>query len=116
MLSAALLSLTIAATDLPEKPVPQARVRSSYATCYDLNGRTASGHWVDRRTAAHNWLPFRTKIRIVGKQAGPGGIRKYIVRDTGPALSDGHFDLWAPSGCIEFGKRPIRWKMGWAKP
>lgn len=94
-------------------PVAEARVRSSMATCYDLRGTTASGTKVNRRTAAHNFLPFRTRIRIVGKQAGPGGIRRYIVRDTGPALSDGHFDLWAPGGCMAFGHRPIRWRFGW---
>lgn len=90
--------------------------RYSYATCYDLQGRTASGTYVNRRTAAHNFLWPGTKIRLIGRQAGPGGIRKYIVRDTGPALRDGHFDLWAPSGCIQFGKRQIKWKIGWAKP
>lgn len=92
-------------------------VRSHYATCYALHGTTASGTYVNRRTAAHNFLPFRTKIRIVGKQAGPGGIRRYIVRDTGPALADGHFDLWAPSvsQCMRFGKRSIRWKLGWGR-
>ena len=92
-----------------------AKVKTSKATCYDLQGRTSSGHYVNKRTAAHNFLFPGTKIRIVGRQAGPGGVRKYIVRDTGPALADGHFDLWAPGGCIQFGVRTIRWKIGWAR-
>ena len=97
-------------------PVREAdAARSSYATCYQLQGRTASGTWVDRRTAAHNFLTPGAKIRLVGRQAGPGGVRKYVVRDTGPALSDGHFDLWAPGGCTAYGKRPIRWKLGWRR-
>lgn len=92
-----------------------ATVRSHYATSYCLNGVTASGTYVNHRTAAHNWLPFRTKIKLVGRQAGPGGVRRYIVRDTGPALADGHFDLWSPScaASIRFGKRSIRWRLGW---
>jgi len=100
-------------------PVPAAKAAKthpSYATCYDLQGKTKSGKWVNKRTAAHDFLPFRTKIRIVGPNAGPGGIRRYIVRDTGPALSDGHFDLWSPGGCLAYGSKPIRWKIGWAKP
>lgn len=88
----------------------------TYATCYQLTGLTASGTYVNRRTAAHNYLPFGTKIRLVGKRAGPGGIRRYIIRDTGPALRDGHLDLWAPWGCMTFGKRTVRYKIGWGKP
>lgn len=95
-------------------PASASTAKSNYATCYDLRGQTASGTYVNRRTAAHNFLPFRTKIRLVGKQVGPGGVRRYIVRDTGSALSDGHFDLWAPSGCRQFGVKKIRWKIGWS--
>lgn len=93
-----------------------ARINTSKSTCYSLNGRTASGTWVNKRTAAHNFLRPGTKIRLVGPQAGPGGVRRYIIRDTGPALSDGHFDLWAPGGCMKYGVRTIKWKIGWGKP
>jgi 3D (Asp-Asp-Asp) domain-containing protein len=97
--------------------VKAAKTHPNYATCYDLQGTTADGkHYVNRRTAANNFLPFTTKIRIVGPNAGPGGIRRYIVRDTGPALSDGHFDLWSPGGCANFGVKPICWKFGWGRP
>lgn len=94
----------------------KAETRSTYATCYDLQGTTASGTPVNRRTAAHNFLWPGTRIRLVGKQAGPRGIRKYVVRDIGPALRDGHLDLWAPYGCIQYGKRNVRFKLGWAAP
>lgn len=92
---------------------PAEGARYSRATCYDLRGVTASGHYVNKRTAAHNFLWPGTHIRLIGKQAGPTGVRRYIVRDTGPALSDGHFDLWAPGGCARFGVRTIKWRLGW---
>ena len=92
------------------------RIYTSKATCYQLQGRTASGTLVNRRTAAHNFLRPGTKIRLVGKQTGPGGIRRYIIRDTGPALRDGHFDLWAPANCMQFGVKTIKWKIGWGAP
>lgn len=87
------------------------------ATSYCLRGRTASGDYVDKRTAAHDFLFPGTKLRIIGRQAGPGGVRKYIVKDTGPALTDGHFDLWAPSCSMStsFGRRMIKWKFGWRR-
>lgn len=90
--------------------------RKSYATCYQLRGYTSSGTYVNKRTAAHNFLMPGTKIRLIGRQAGPRGVRKYVIRDTGPALSDGHFDLWAPGNCMAYGKRRIKWKFGWSKP
>lgn len=94
-----------------------ARVHPAAATSYCLNGNAAHGGWVDKRTAAHDFLPPGTRIHIVGKQAGPGGVRNYVVRDTGPALMDGHFDLWAPSCSmsVNFGRRAIKWKLGWRR-
>lgn len=93
-----------------------AGLHHTYATCYDLRGHTSSGTKVNRRTAAHNFLKPGTKIRLVGRQAGPGGIRRYIIRDTGSALYDGHLDLWAPSGCIQYGKKQVKYKLGWGAP
>lgn len=104
------LALVFATDDAGAMPTDY---RRTYATCYQLHGRTASGAWVNRRTAAHNYLPFGTKIRLVGRQAGPGGVRRYVIRDTGPALADGHLDLWAPGGCLRFGKRPVAYRIGW---
>jgi 3D (Asp-Asp-Asp) domain-containing protein len=89
----------------------------TYATCYDLNGQTASGVWVGPRVAAHNFIAFRTRIRITSRQAGPRGHRLYVIRDTGPALSDGHIDLWSYKGdCQRYGVRRITFKFGWSKP
>lgn len=92
----------------------EAKYKYAKATCYDLTGKTASGKFTAPGTAAHNFLPFGTKIRLVGKQAGPAGRRRYVIRDTGSALYDGHFDLWAPKGyCTAFGVRTIKYRFGW---
>lgn len=95
--------------------------RSTYATCYQLRGTTANGFSLARdtrdarRTAASNHLRLGTRIRLVGRNAGPNGVRKYVVRDTGGALGDGHLDLWAPS-CAGWPNPPVRYKIGWGKP
>lgn len=91
-----------------------AKIHRTYATCYNDVGKTASGYWTNRRTAASNFIPFRTRIRIIGPHAGPGGIRRYIIRDTGApwALGDGHLDLWSPN-CAGWPNPPIRWREGW---
>lgn len=107
----AFLASAVALVTVPP-PVAEAAPKSTLATCYDLQGVTASGTYVDRRTAAHNFLIAGTKIRIVGSHPGPGGIRRYVIRDTGPALSDGHFDLWAPS-CAGWDNPVITWRFGW---
>ena len=90
-------------------------IHNNYATCYDLRGFAHDGHPVNKRMAASNYLRPGTKIRLVGKQAGPHGVRRYVIHDTGPALADGHFDLWAASGCTTFGKKPIRYVFGWKR-
>lgn len=106
-----------------EKEEAEARsdyqLHSTYATCYALPGFARDGTPVYRRMAASNFLRSGTKIRLVGPQAGPGGIRKYVVHDTGPALADGHLDLWHPSRsyCLNrFGVRSIKYKFGWGRP
>jgi 3D (Asp-Asp-Asp) domain-containing protein len=93
-------------------PVAEAGVKETRATCYNLRGTTASGTYVDRRTAAHNFLLPGTRIRIVGRRSGPGGVRRYVVRDTGSALWDGHFDLWAPD-CSGWDNPTLKWRLGW---
>jgi 3D (Asp-Asp-Asp) domain-containing protein len=95
-------------------------VRAS-ATSYCLYGTTASGYRLDdgdradRRTVAHNFLFPGTKIRLLGQSFY--GFRRFVVRDTGPALSDGHFDLWSPScgRSVEWGRRTIVYKLGWGR-
>lgn len=115
MLSALIAAVMAISHDDPQnyKPPPKPKVFRSYATCYQLSGTTASGVPVGPGVAAHNFLRSGTRFRLVGKTTGPGGRRKYVVRDTGPALADGHFDLWAPGGCIAWGKHSIRYKLGW---
>lgn len=84
-------------------------------------GPTASGfsstsHIQGSSVAASNTLPFGTRFRLVGKQTGPDGQRKYIVRDTGSSIM--HLDLWTPSKALalKFGRRPVRYVLGWKKP
>lgn len=97
-------------------PAPaDAAIRTHYATSYCLNGTMANGRYVHKRAVANNFLMPGTKIRLVGRSFY--GIRRFVVSDTGPALSDGHFDLWS-SSCsrsIAWGARTIRYKLGWAK-
>lgn len=76
----------------------------------------ADGTRTRERSAASNELPLGTKIRIVSRQAGPGGLRLWVVRDRigwGTQL-----DLWTP-GCstaTRFGRHyNIRIKLGWRR-
>lgn len=88
-------------------------IRASYATSYCLQGTMANGKYVHRRAVAHNFLMPGTKIRLVGRSFY--GLRRFVVSDTGPALRDGHFDLWSPScsRSMTWGARTIRYKIGW---
>lgn len=93
-----------------------ATIRTSYATSYCLSGTMANGRQVHRRAVANNFLFPGTKIRLVGRSFY--GLRRFVVSDTGPALADGHFDLWSAScsRSIRWGKRTIRYKRGWGRP
>jgi 3D (Asp-Asp-Asp) domain-containing protein len=88
----------------------------THATCYSLSGVMADGTGVRIRSAASNLHPLGTRIRLVGRPFY-GGLRRFIIRDTGSALYDGHLDIWWPSytGCIGWGKRNITYKIGWSK-
>jgi 3D (Asp-Asp-Asp) domain-containing protein len=94
-----------------------ARVHRTYATSYCLNGTMADGSTVRMRSAASDWLPLGTHIRLIGRPFF-GGLRRFVIRDTGPALSDGHLDIWHPScaASVAWGARPVRFKLGWSKP
>lgn len=85
----------------------------TYATCYQLKGRMANGKLVHRRAAASNVLRLGTRIRLTG-HAGPGGVRRYVISDTGRALSDGHLDLWAPN-CAGWPNPRVTYKIGWGR-
>jgi 3D (Asp-Asp-Asp) domain-containing protein len=94
-----------------------AGVHHTYATSYCLNGTMADGSTVRMRSAASDWLPLGTHIRLIGRPF-LGGLRRFVIRDTGPALSDGHLDIWHPScsASVAWGARPVRFKLGWGKP
>lgn len=73
----------------------------------------ADGTQTRNRSAAHNGLPLGTRIRLVGRKAGPGGIRKYVIRDRigwGTQL-----DLWTGSchTALAFGRTTVRFRLGW---
>jgi len=89
--------------------------RHSYATAYCLHGTMANGRQTHRRAIAHNFLFPGTKIRLTGRSFY--GLRLFVVSDTGPALRDGHFDIWT-SSCSrarQWGRRSISFKLGWDK-
>jgi 3D (Asp-Asp-Asp) domain-containing protein len=84
-------------------------------TSYCLNGTMADGTQTRPRSAASNSLRLGTKIRITGRQAGPGGIRKYVIRDR---IGYGtQLDLWTSScySARQFGRRTTTFKIGWAR-
>lgn len=102
----------------------QAEARSrfvhTYATCYNLWGSMRDGSYTRPRTVASNALSLGTRIRLVGPRSFLG-VRKFVVRDTGGALGDGHLDIWygTPRGnfasCSLWGQRPVTYKIGWRK-
>ena len=113
--AAALAATALAVTSPTSEAKP--KVFSSTATSYCLSGTMANGKTVHKRAIAHNSLKPGTKIRIVGG-TGFYGRRLYIVSDTGPALADGHFDIWSES-CSKsrsWGHRSFTYKIGWGKP
>jgi hypothetical protein len=86
------------------------------ATSYCLRGTMADGTPTRRRSAASNELPLGARIRLVGRQAGPNGMRRYIIRDRigwGTRL-----DLWhdSCSGALTFGRRHVAFVRGWRRP
>lgn len=72
----------------------------------------ANGKYVHKRAVAHNFYWFGTRIKLVGRRSFYGR-RIFVVSDTGPALADGHFDLWSSSCAksIQWGKRTIRYRV-----
>lgn len=84
-------------------------------TAYCLQGRMADGTFVRSRSAASNRHPLGTRIRLTGRQAGPGGYRKYVVRDR---IGHGtELDLWTGScgEAIRFGRRRTSYRIGWGR-
>lgn len=92
------------------------RLHRTYATCYNLHGTMFDGTQTRARSAASNMHRMGTRIRLVGRPFF-GGYRRFVIRDTGPALSDGHIDIWYMGfSCVAWGHRPIAYKLGWGRP
>lgn len=102
----------VAALTLAPATDAGARTYSTYATCYDLVGTTADGSSTGPGVAAHDYLRHGTKIELVGRSFF--GRRRFTIHDTGPALADGHLDLWSGWGCMLWGARPVRYRIGWS--
>lgn len=99
-----------------EAAVAKPALQRANTTAYCLTGRMADGTFTRARSAAHNGLRLGTTIRLVGRQAGPRGMRKYVIRDRigwGTQL-----DLWTGSCATAraWGRRTVRFKLGWGKP
>jgi 3D (Asp-Asp-Asp) domain-containing protein len=109
IITAALLAPILPATAHASTDVP----RRTYATSYCLHGRMADGTYTRRRSAASNVLRLGTKIRLVGRSFY--GMRRFVIRDTGGALGDGHLDLWHNrcGASIAWGRRSVRYRIGW---
>lgn len=86
------------------------RVQSSYATAYCLSGTMANGRKVHPHAIAHNGLKLGTRITFTRPAFG---MRNFVVSDTGPALEDGHFDIWTSSctAARKWGRRNIRYRI-----
>lgn len=89
-----------------------AGVHGANATSYCLHGTMSDGTYTRSRSAANNSLPLGTKITLVGRQTGPGGMRRYVVRDHigwGTEL-----DLWTPTCgvALAWGRRYVRFRIG----
>lgn len=88
----------------------------TYATAYCLHGGMRDGTTARPRSAASNVLPLGTKIRLVGRPF-LRGMRRFVIRDTGSKLGDGHLDLWTSScgDALRWGHRPVRYHRGWRR-
>lgn len=87
----------------------------TYATCYNLHGVMRDGSYTRARSVASNVHRMGTRIRLIGRSFH--GRRRFVVRDTGPALSDGHIDIWYMGfSCFAWGRRGITYKLGWGRP
>lgn len=110
---------TLAGAIVAMLPTASADARPDYprrttATSYCLNGRMADGTTVRGGSAASNVLRLGTRITL---DRGFFGRRRFVIRDTGSALWDGHLDLWASScaASARWGRRRIAYRIGWAR-
>jgi len=101
----------VLASAAPASAHPGVRVVDS--TSYCLTGRMADGSYTRPRSAASNSHRLGTKITLT--RPGPGGLRRYVIRDRigwGSSL-----DLWTGScgAAIRYGRRTAAYRLGWHK-
>jgi 3D (Asp-Asp-Asp) domain-containing protein len=82
---------------------------AAHSTSYCLNGVMADGTRTRARSAASNRHPLGT--RIVLTKPGPGGIRRWVIRDRigwGSQL-----DFWAPTcwHSRQWGRRHVTYRI-----
>ncbi len=84
------------------------------STAYCLRGTMADGTYTRPHSVAMNRHPLGTRIELLGRR-GPDGKRRYIVRDR---IGYGtELDFWVPT-CSEayaWGRRSVRYRLGWAR-
>lgn len=90
-------------------------VATAYTPC-SSGTITADGTRTRPRVAAANHLPLGTRIRLVGRPF-LRGMRRFTVHDRG-GMPSGHLDLWTGScsAGVWWGRRSVRYKIGWGKP
>lgn len=113
VLTGVIIGLAIAAL-LPDDA--DARVAGANSTAYCLTGRMADGTYTRPRSAASNRHPLGTRITLTSRQAGPGGLRRYVIRDRIGYGSD--LDLWTGSCATAraYGRRIVTYRLGWRTP
>lgn len=83
------------------------------ATAYCQSGRMADGTYTRVGSVAMNSVRLGTRIRVVGRQAGPGGRRKFTVRDRIGYGSLLDFYMPSCSAAVAWGRRHVRYRVGW---
>lgn len=81
------------------------------STAYCLRGRMADGTFVRAGSAASNRHPLGTRIYV----RGPGGRKKWTIRDRIGHGSE--LDFWVPtcSAAFAWGRRSVAYRMGWGR-
>lgn len=106
------LTIAIAATLLAAAPAAgHPGTRTVTTTAYCLSGRMADGTFTRPRSAASNTLRLGTRITLT--RPGPGGLRRYVIRDR---IGHGtELDLWTGScaTALQFGRRARTYRLGW---
>jgi 3D (Asp-Asp-Asp) domain-containing protein len=89
--------------------------RNVDTTSFCEHGIMANGQQTHAGVAAANNLRLGTRIQLVGRQTGPYGRRRYVIRDR--IGSGSSLDLWVSScdAARRFGRRTTSYRIGWSK-